>query len=289
MEFVKDLTPVEAKLMLATNCTLKDLLRLTFTDLLFKQAIRIKKEEVDQQLPEAEEMEAVYFVSRGKAYEQYYPSAKAYELPFLDPFFDDPLYDLPIKDLIEIVRLKVKSSAKFKFEFLRTSKALQPYFNDGFWQRTFKLTSKNEAGKAFAEEIQTTISEVERLIDEHLASDPERVYKALQQLGAHVFLLQNFNQEWVKELGQQFDGLKKKSRSEQGDDDDLFYFDNGYDIFDFLYWDMRFDFMEDSLDRMMESFDTDFDSFDSGGDSDGGDSGCSSGCSGCSGCGGCGG
>ena len=267
LKALNELTAPEAKLLLQSNTSGAELMKLTLKELVLKQVLRIEHTETDE-----EGVDGVR-IGRGNTFVAYKPHS--HEAVFWGIFKDDDfLVEVSVfqKSVVEWIG----TASKFKKQ-LATHLVSNGLLRQSFIQRLFQLYSTTEDGARLQTEIREAL-ELLRHYREQESPDMEQVRSLVNKLGSVVLLSEHVDPEWLQ--GTFKEGTISNASSVAAAD---------YDVFAMLLlWDMR---MHSTMGSDGGWGDFDGGDFVSGWGSDGG--GCSSdgggGCSGCSGCGGCGG
>lgn len=278
MEALDQLTPAEVKVLVNPAKTpLKDLLRLTFFDLLMKKVLQLHK-------PSATEEEA-WNVKAGERFAsyQYLP----HEKPLLALFEKDADLVIPLEQLLKSAFKKTYSGGYYQHHFVRKSPRISNYFKTSFWKSLVNSLSLTEEGAAVASKYKALLDEADEKIGELLKRDQEAALQILASLGGSMLLLQNFKPEMLQavapEAFEAFKGKKRKQRDGDGPDegDDYYYDTDSADVFDaFLLMEFVDEVTKTNSETIFDAIDS---SMDAAADSAGGDSGDGGGCSGCGG------
>jgi hypothetical protein len=281
MTLLSKLSPAETKLILEEgSASFKDLLKLTFMDLLLKKVIKIVEEEKELHISDGSR--TYTYIEAGKNFHKYKP--KPHETIFTTSFAEEDDIQLLFTHFVKIGHQASGNNRRYKKKIGEIGN-LQPYLSDSFFISLFGMTRLNDRGKKTKHEVTKYLNEVDAQINDWLENDQEKALEILLAIGGNIFLLKNLNFELLKNIDKELLALKKKQTDDETDFDDYWFlyvdFYDDYDLFG-VDFDEGFSF-QSYFDDTLDSFDTQFDSFDS---SSSFDSGCSS-CSGCGGCGGC--
>lgn len=253
MKNLSALTPAETLLVLeGQNATLKELLKLTFMDLLLKQVIQI--EEVQRQPSQHDPVRIYKYVVAGKNFRSY--QALNHESVFLEIFKKEFRVQVLFQNLVRIGFEKAKSQERYHASIIKSS-VLNGHVTKSLVQTLMGGFTITPSGFELRKNLKTEIALLEKQFSNTLEKDPQKALEILRQIKGNIFLLTTIDFELMKqldaELMEQFKEYKR----------------------------------EESTSGCTGC--TTWTSFDSGCSSSGcsGDSGCSSGCSGCGG--GCGG
>jgi len=266
MKYLETLTPAECLVLITTNgvITKKQMLKMTFVDLILKQVLKIQEEQ--HQAHPRDPVMTYKYVYPGSRFGSYFPLE--HEQIFTNAFtgFDPP----PI-----LLRNFIKSSfaSGDLVAGLVKSANLKDYFKRKWWNFFSGSYKRTDYGVEVRKKILAEISEIEQRL-KGKTNQPRLVANIVYKINGNILLI-----EGIELLGlAQIDAdLFKEMNANQGQD----IADNSSGCATIAgCW--------SDLDSIGDSFDSSC-SNDSSGCS--GDSGCSSsGCSGCSGCGGgCGG
>jgi hypothetical protein len=281
MTLLSKFTPAETKLILESGkATFKDLMKLTFMDLLLKKVIKIVEEEKELHISDGSR--TYTYIEAGKNFHKYKP--KPHETVFTKPFNTEEEMQYLLQHFIKVGYENSGKSRRYKRKIKETNN-LHSYWSDSFFESLFGLTRLNDHGERTKHEISKYLDEIDAQINDWLENDQEKALEVLLAIGGNIFLLKNLKFELLKNIDKELLTLKKTEADDDTDDDDYwFLYADFYDDDDFFGLDFDDDFsFQTYFDDTLDSFDTQFDAFDS---SSSFDSGCSS-CSGCGGCGGC--
>lgn len=267
MEILSKITPAETTLIReGTFTALRDLLKLTFMDLLFKKVIEIK--EVKRKAhPRDSYIRTYNYVIAGKNLENY--KAKNHELIFLSPFLKSPALKILFANFIKMAVDTVDLGWDYK-KLIRSNPEIQPYFNQSFLLDLFHLLKLTGKGKELKKEIAEYLNEIDNSIVDLFQNDQEKALKLIISLGGNIFLLKNLDFKLLKTIDKEFlNQHKALNRNSYENDSDYWLY------LDFFEYDNDFGSYFDSFDQTLNSFDFEFEA-----------SSCSSDNSGCSSCGG---
>ncbi|MCH2196072.1 hypothetical protein [Kordia sp.] len=279
MRLLSILTPAETELILENRtASFKDLMKLTFMDLLLKKVIKIV--EVEKQSHPRNDSRVYTYIEKGKNFANCKPNP--HESIYTTPFEEEDDIQILFHHFVKIGYEATGKSIGYKKKVKKTGN-LDAFLKSSFFLNLFGMIRLNKQGEKTKKEISNYLKEVDSKINHLLENDKEKALEILLTIGGNIFLLKNLNFELLKNIDKQ---LLAQKRSESNSESD-----------DYGYWNLHMDFYEHNdlfsddfdngtsfqsyLDDTLDSFDTQFDA-----------SGCSvfdSGCSSCSGCGGCGG
>jgi hypothetical protein len=264
MNQLNKLTPAETLLIRSGPAApLKDLLKYTLMDLLYKQVLELEEMKIQTDLQHA--FKSYRYIRIGKKFHNY--TGLAHEHVFLSPFLQNGILKLLFDNAVRIGYENAGSQTRYISRVLK-SHTLQDILKRSWLQKLLGGFSYTSHGTSVKAAIEGEFETLEKLVAVYKANKDMRILDNLKSIGGNVFLLPSFDttlaKEIEKELQDEFDRRTVTDTSGCS-----------------TYW---------------PTFDTScssgcWSSFDSHSHSSGcsSDSGCSSGDSGCSGCGGCGG
>lgn len=276
MKLLSTLSPAETMLVIDSSCSLKDMMKYTFMDLLLKRVIEIKVENTrvlarDKYAKKVEVIKSYNYVIKGKNFDKYNP--KVNELIFLAPYQKSTSIKILFKHLVKMAYENAGSSKSFKSSVLN-SKNLKDLLKVNLFQQIFGGMSLTQEGTRTKNEILKYLKPIDENIHNLLNGDKKKALELLLSLGGNIFLLNNLDFSLLKKIDKQLLKEQKSVYNESYDTgDDWWYY---FDFYDDNY---AFDSYFDDFDSTIDSFDSDFDAA--------GCSSCDSGCSSCGGCGGC--
>ncbi|WP_452599038.1 hypothetical protein [Pontimicrobium sp. MEBiC01747] len=275
MKILSQITPAQTKLIIDNNSVaLKNLMKLTFMDLVLKKVLKIK--EVEQKAHSRDKHTRAYtYIIPGKNFNSYKP--KVFESVFLSPFYKSPEIQIQFKTYIKLIYDNSKGRWNYKKTVKNTSE-IKPYFKSTFFINLFKQIKLTPEGHKLNTALKDYLYKIDSEIINLLENNKKKALELLENIGGNIFLLKNLDFEMLKKLDKELSNQQKHYNSDAYDYNDN---DDGFWLFFGAFDD---NYMYDSY---FNDFDSTIDSYDS--DSSGCasfDSGCSS-CSGCGGCGGC--
>lgn len=264
-------SPAETLVVTQGNkATLKDLVKNTFLDLLFKKVIRT----IDvtyQPHPNDPEVQHKYMVV-GTNFYTYQPLP--HEKLLLSPFLADASVQILLRNYVKLIYQKASSAYAYRNQVMK-SPNLEMQYTRNFWQKLTGGYSQTRQGADVKHKLTQEIITLENTFPTLIESDKSRAIEIWRQIKGNVFLLSTVDFILLQQIDQEI--MKEFTTSQPIDDDG---WSSSASVSGCSSW--------DSFGDCSDSFDSSCGS-DSGcsSDSGGGDSGCSSGCSGCGG--GCGG
>lgn len=262
MKHLSKFSPAETLLVLQDkNTSIKELLKVTFMDLLLKQVVRTV--EVQRQASSRDTVRIYKYVEIGKNFFTYRPLP--HENIFLAPFQKGESSQILFRHIVKMGYQNAKSECHFH-NIVRQSPNLRGCFRRNLFQSIFGGFKVTLSGLELRNKVQIEIAQLEVQLPHLIINNHQEALNILKVIKGNIFLLTNIEFDLIKQLDKEF--LVEMNKGIGNNNDGVCYG---------CTWD---------------SFDNYSDSFDS---SCGGDSGCSSdsssdcGGSDCSGCGGCGG
>lgn len=261
MNQLSKLSPAETLLVLqGENASIKELLKVTFMDLLLKQVVRTV--EVQKQPSSRDPVRIYNYVEAGKNFLTYQPLP--HENIFLAPFQKSDDVQILFRHIVKIGYQNAKSERKLH-AILRQSPNVNRCFSQNIFQSIFGEFSLTTIGQELKIKVEAEIAQLEEELPRLIVDDHQKALDILKVIKGNIFLLTNIEFDLLKQIDKE---LIAEMNRQDGTNNSGGCVGCTWSIFD----------------NYSDSFDN----------SCSGDSGCSSGCSGCggsgcSGCGGCGG
>jgi hypothetical protein len=256
MKYLSELTPAEVYILTKENVTHRELLKITFIDLLFKKVLRTY--EVQRQPHIRQEIRTYQYIGIGQNFKNY--NSKNHEKFFLSTFYKDQEIEILFRNLVKIGYQKSGTLSSFKNQIIKTP-FLKKCFSQNILQRIFYRYSFTEYGKAIKRAVEKEIQNLNLELSTIKNIQNQKAIELIKVIGGNIFLLENIDYELLNQID--VDLAREMNRKETNSDGS-------------------------GCGGCAWSFDNYSADFDSGCSSDTGCSG-DSGCSGCGGCGGCGG
>lgn len=251
MKYLSELTPAEILILTKENVTQREILKITFIDLLFKQVLKVFEEE--RQINKNQKIRVYKYVGIGQKFHSY--TSLNHERVFLSTFEIDNSMELLFRNLVKIGFQKSKTFSELKDDIIKTPN-LKRCFSQNFFQKLFYKYSLTDYGKDLKRKVQKEIQTFGNEFSSIINIDNQKAIELIKIIGANIFILMNIEYELLQQIDKDLGIEINKNSSLDG---------NG-------------------CGSSVSSFDDYSSSFDSGCGGNGG-----SGCSGCGGCGGCGG
>jgi thiaminase len=241
--------------------SLRQLLRVTFLDLLRQQVLVISREPV--QPHPSDPISWQEYVMAGTTLASY--AARPHEKLLFDTFrFEDQLR-IPFRHYVRMILQKANSAADYN-KLIEANERTGQLFSQHWLLHLLSARRLTPSGEQFKATTEAELLRLDKEFVAKAAQDPADAHLFMQQLAGAMFLLPSFTSEVGRQLERELQRIPETTYSTYGD------FGGGSDS--------------------STCWNTHGDSFDShcgdDGNSGGGDSGCGSD-GGCSGCGGCGG
>lgn len=259
MKHLSTLSPAESLIVLKGRyATLKELLKVTFMDLVLKKVIRTF--EVERPGRGTERVRIYKYVEAGENFELYQPLH--HEKVILSPLYKSKTVQILFRHFVKMSYQNARSENAFQ-QWIRKSPNLENYFSRNFFHLLLGGFSVTTLGMGIKEKIAQEINDIESSLPGLIASNPDGALDILKEIKGNVYLLENIPLDGFQQLD--FEFLKEMNRQGNNSSAGCSGCWTGFDDFSLTF-----------------------------NSSCSGDSGCSggggSGCSGCgSGCGGCGG
>lgn len=188
MNYLQSLKPAEIHLLLENGePKLKDMLRLTFLELLRKKVLVFEEHEKPSRKPG---MVRVYkYVTTGPAYQDY--NTLSYEAVFLNPYKKDPARRILFRSLIRI------TSENAHYDTVFRKKIIESSLNRHFYQNRLRLSFGlgrvlSASGETAKIQIQKEIRDAEQKLNNHPGSYTPDLVEYILALGTGVLFLQNW-------------------------------------------------------------------------------------------------
>lgn len=262
MTHLSELTPAEVYILTKENITHRELLKITFIDLLLKQVIKIF--EVQRQPHIRHEIRTYQYIAIGQNFKNY--QSKNHEKFFLSIFDKDEEIEMLFRSLVKVGYQKSRTLSNFKNELIKTP-TLKKCFSQNIFQRIFYGYSITEYGKHLKQKVEKEIQNLNSELSSINNIENQKAIELIKIIGGNIFLLEKIDYELLNQINS--DLATEMNRKETNT--------NGSGCSG-CGW---------SFDNYSSSFDSGCSSDSGCGGNSGGNSGCGSGCSGCGGCGGC--
>ena len=192
MSYLSQLPPAAALMILnGRNVGLKELLKITFLDLLFKKVLKIVERE--SQSNQRDPVRVYSYVQIGENFYSYAPMA--HERVFLDLFSNITTQDgadnleILFRGIVKIAFQEAKSVVAYK-RLIIEAKGIREYYKSNVMLMYLGGFFLNKSGEDVRFAIRNEISEMEKELDNGVKTNPIKVRELLQILGAAVMLLE---------------------------------------------------------------------------------------------------
>lgn len=193
-------TPAETHLLLyGAASSLKDLLKVTFMDLILKKVIQT----VDYfRTPKGNQKPRFYkYIMIDKNFASYQP--KLHELVFLTPFYVNAHEKILFRHLIAKGYHNSKSKHHFQDLIVQTQE-MKDAFSQTVFQMIFGGRDLTLVGKKLKSETIEELLLLEDLLPKQLSDHPQEALKTLTNIQGNIFLLQNVVFDLKTEIEQDF-------------------------------------------------------------------------------------
>ncbi|WP_394759092.1 hypothetical protein [Flavobacterium sp.] len=249
MKYLSELTPAEIYILTKEKVTHRELLKITFIDLLLKQVL--KTFEIERKPHSRDEIRVYKYVGIGQNFKSY--NAENHENFFLSTFENDNTIEILFRNLVKIGYQNSRTLSNFKNELIKTS-VLKKCFSQNVFQKLFNINSYTEYGTELKRKIEKEIESLNKERSSINNIENQKALELIKLIGGNIFMLNNINYELLSQIDQDLAQEMNKKHTDGGTGCSGCGFDN-----------------------YSSSFDSGCSSGDSG-------SGCSSGCGGCGGC-----
>jgi hypothetical protein len=178
VKYINRITPAEVHLLRKAGSTsLKDLLKLTFIDLLLKQILSTNLEIYIH--PVSKEGNTYSYVSRGEKYKNV---TKDHEMVLSVFFARYPELQVLMANFVKMTFVRSKGLAHYQF-LVRKSKDLEGCFKKTLINRLFGTLSLTKKGKDYLKAIDDEIKQIDETLKN---TDPEKRQHILAQINGNV-------------------------------------------------------------------------------------------------------
>lgn len=264
MQTLSRFLPAQTLMLTDSSSSLKELLKVTFMDLLFTRVLQTKTTAL--QSHPRNPVRYITYVEQGMNFRAYKP--KPHEAVFLLPYFQSPDAQVLFRHLVRMGYENSGGQQGYR-GLLINDLSHEGLLVKRLWDYLFGSYSLTDQGEQVKERIAAEMLQLTETLPVLITEDREKALEVLAAIRGNVFLLQGFDLALLRHVDQVLQEQVTKG-SYYADAEAEWVMIGGWDFF--------------------EDYSGEFDS-SCGGDSGsgGGDSGCSGGgCSGCGGCGGCG-
>ncbi len=179
--------PAESLLVLeGKKASFKELLKLTFVDLLLKKVLELKT--VERQPHPNDAIRYYKYISVGKNFYNYKPLD--HEYIYIEAFKKDDSIEILFQNLIRLGIEKAINAKRYRLA-VSQSPNLQAYFSQNFLQSLISSFSISKEGLKLRTDLQCEISRLELELPSYIKNEPEKAKQKLSELCGNLFLLKN--------------------------------------------------------------------------------------------------
>lgn len=213
MKHLSKFQPAETLLLIEDiKAELKELLKITFMDLLLKQVIEIKR--VSKKSHIRDKVRYYKYVVRGKNFLNYSPLT--HELAFLSPYQKSSSIKILFQHIIRMGFENAKSESKY-ISAVRQSKNIQHYFTKSIIQSLFGGFSITEDGIELRNKIKIEIAQLENDLPALIHNDKQKALEVLNTIGGNIFLLKNIDFKLLQQIDSEILAeMNKKYKDDEG-------------------------------------------------------------------------
>lgn len=212
MKHLSKFQPAETLLLLEDKkADIKELLKITFMDLLLKKVIEITT--VSKQSSSRDKVRYYKYVVRGKNFLKYRPLE--HEIVYLSPYQKSSSIKILFQHLIRMGFQNAKSESKY-VSAVRQSRNVNYYFTKNILQTVFGGFSISQDGTELRNKIKTEIAQLEKDLPSIIHSDKEKALQILNTIGGNIFLLKNIDFSLLKQIDSEI--LAEMNRGYKDDD-----------------------------------------------------------------------
>jgi len=238
-----NLRPTLVQLLIESNSSLLQLLKLTFGDLLFRKVLIVRKRVV--RLNPRDKYEREYtFVETGANFNSH--RFNKYESYFTDLLDEDSYFIL--KSFLRTVYESVHSRFDYSVKVIN-SNGFKDYFNFNYFYYLISRIQQKSKAKELGVLLKNRLDQIDETINDDLLNNNKKAKSSLLELGSHIFLLKNIDFTLLEEFKQ----LNKSIPSDYFIIDDYIWTE---------FWDSDFIDVFDSVEYSLSSsgdYDPDFD------------------------------
>jgi hypothetical protein len=189
MKNLSKFLPAETLLILEdNNANLKDLLKLTFMDLLVRQVLQIIK--VERQSHPRDRVRIYTYVTRGKNFICHLP--REHEKVFLSPFQQSSSIQVMFHQVIRMGFQNAGGESKY-ISILGKSPAMIPLFTKTIFQLMFWGFSISAEGLAMRNKLSEELAQLEKVLPDIISNDRDKALQLIKAIGGNIFLVKNID------------------------------------------------------------------------------------------------
>lgn len=214
MKHLSKFLPAETLLLLEEKkANIKELLKITFMDLLLKQVIEITTVS-KQPSSRRDKVRSYKYVVRSKNFLNYKPLE--HEIVYLSPYQKSSSLKVLFQHLIRTGFQNAKSESKY-VSAVRRSPNIHFYFTKNIYQIVFGGFSITQEGTDLRNKIKKEITQLEKDFPAIILSDKEKARQILNTIGGNIFLLKNIDFTLLKQIDSEILAeMDKKYKADDG-------------------------------------------------------------------------
>jgi hypothetical protein len=193
MKYINRYTPAETALLILPACSLKNMLKFTFMDLILKGVIKVIERKKTVGDPGFNKGQLYQYVSVGTKYSSY--SFKPHEKIFVTVFSTDASLQVLFKSYLKMVVEKSDGSSSFN-KLVIAAEDLKGLYTKSFLQRIFGGFTQTKAGLDKKDQLLGYLGPVNQKIERLIKSNSREAYELLLKLGGNIFVLNGYSYNW---------------------------------------------------------------------------------------------
>ncbi|HNR19355.1 MAG TPA: hypothetical protein PKN75_12065 [Bacteroidia bacterium] len=196
MKYLSKFSPAESVLILQDrNSNIKELLKVTFMDLLLKQVVRTF--DVQRQTSRREGVRIYKYVEAGKNFLSYEPLP--HEIPVLAPFQKSNSVQILFRHIVKMSYQNSKSETAYR-KILLDSPNLDRCFSKNIYQSLFGGFSVTADGQELRKKVRDEIETLEKTLPGYISSNHQKALDILKEIKGNIFLLTNIQFDLLQQL-----------------------------------------------------------------------------------------
>lgn len=196
MRQLSKFSPAETLMIIQSEgATIRELLKVTFMDLLLKQVVRTF--DVERQSHERDPVRVYKYVGPGKNYSTYQslPHESVFLIPFQRSFDTQILFRHVVK-----IGYQNSVSQDAYHRTLMTCPNVELYFSRSLVQKVFGGFSINKSGLVLRKELQAEMADLEEKLPDLIKNDPPKALDILKEIKGNIFLLLNIQFDLLRQI-----------------------------------------------------------------------------------------
>lgn len=214
MIHLSKLLPAETLLLLEDKkADIKELLKITFMDLLLKQVLEITT--VAKQSSSSRDRVRYYkYIKRGKNFSKYRPLD--HEIVYLSPYLKSSSIKILFQHLIKMGFQNAKTETHYILS-VRNSPSINSHFTKNFFQALFGGFSLSHEGLELRSKITLEIRQLENDLPSIIDTDSNKALEILNLIGGNIFLLKCIDFSILKQIDSEILAeMNRRSRDVNG-------------------------------------------------------------------------